>query len=1106
MGTPIPEPSSSIPFLGHIREIDFSSTLSSFLRLADIYGEIFRLRLAGRSLVFLSTHELVNEACDEKRFTKRATVPVLLQLRNVANNGLFTAENDEPEWGIAHRILMPAFGPLAIRNMFPEMQELASQLALKWARFGPQNPIVASEDFTRLTLDTISLCAMDYRFNSFYQDKLHPFLDAMVDVLVESGHRSIRPKLINVLLRSADNKYWKDIDLMRRVAREVIEHRKENPKDSKDLLSAMLDGVDPKTGKKMSEENVIDNLITFLIAGHETTSGLLSFSFYELIKHPDAYQKAQEEIDRVVGTGPLKPDHLPQLSYLAAVFREVLRLHSPIGTFIVCPIKEETLARKYNVNPDDSIFLLLARSHLDPKVYGDDVLEFKPERMLDDEFDRRNKEYPSCWKPFGNGMRACIGRPFAWQEALIVTAILLQNFNFVLDEPSYQLRIKQTLTIKPEDFRIRAILRGGLTPTQLERRLGGAEPSHAPNGVNGVNGVNGLDRTRNQAQGTKIPKGKPMSVFFGSNSGTCEAMAHRLAADAPGHGFYAKNVNALDAAKENIPKDHPVVFITASYEGQPPDNASHFVKWIERVKDEELLKGVCYATFGVGHHDWSRTFHRIPKLLDSTAENLGAERICQTGLADAAGGDVFTDFESWEDEVFWPAVVNKYKTVIEASADSELLQSNISVHVSTPRSDTLKQDVKTASIVDTKIITAPGEPVKRHIEIKFPEDQSYISGDYLAVLPLNPPENVDRALRCFQLPRDAHIEISNNVASGSESSALLLPINTPMAAHDLLAAYVELGQPATKRNILALAAVANKDSSKKALQELAAASTVARPEKLKRHNYSPSVLDLLEAYSDVKLSLGAFLTMLPSMRIRQYSISSSPLWDPHRVTLTYSVLQPEEDKNGNTSLSNGSHPSSRPRHIGVASSYLASLSVGDALHAVVRQPVAAFRLPRDVGATPMLMVCAGTGIAPFRAFVQERAALSAAGRTLAPAVLYHGCRQRGHDDLYANELEGRWLGAGRAVTVVRRAYSRDPEASNGCKYVQDLLWRHKDEVCKLWEDGAKVYICGGREMGETARDATVRILMGEDGVKASEDAVRSWYESMRNVRFVTDVF
>jgi cytochrome P450 / NADPH-cytochrome P450 reductase len=215
--------------------------------------------------------------------------------------------------------------------MFDEMHDVATQLAMKWARHGPNVSILAADDFTRLALDTIALCAMDFRFNSYYHEEMHPFIRAMGDFLVECGRRDRRPQFANFFYRKSEQKFYADIELMRKTSDEVLKVRKENPSDRKDLLNAMLNGVDPKTGQKMSDSSITDNLITFLIAGHETTSGLLSFAFYELLKHPLAYRKAQEEVDEVIGRSAIKVEHLSKLPYISAVslFGSVLQLSHP---------------------------------------------------------------------------------------------------------------------------------------------------------------------------------------------------------------------------------------------------------------------------------------------------------------------------------------------------------------------------------------------------------------------------------------------------------------------------------------------------------------------------------------------------------------------------------------------------------------------------------------------------------------------------------------------------------------------------------------------------------------------------------------------------------
>ncbi|KAM5345779.1 hypothetical protein ACJ41O_011640 [Fusarium nematophilum] len=1028
-------------------------------------GEIYRLRFPGRTVVVISTQALVNEVCDEKRF-KKSINSALHHVRDGVHDGLFTAKMGEENWGIAHRILMPAFGPLSIRNMFDEMQDIANQLALKWARSGPDSPIHVTDDFTRLTLDTLALCSMGYRFNSYYSPVLHPFIQAMGDFLCEAGEKG-RRALPGMFYRSKDQKFQDDIEVLRSTAREVLEARKSGKSDrDNDLLSAMLRGVDSQTGKKMTDESIMDNLITFLIAGHETTSGLLSFAIYQLLKHPEAYAKAQQEVDSVVGKGRIRVEHLSKLPYMNGVLRETLRVNATIPLFTVEAFEDTLLAGKYPVKQGETIISLLAKSHLDPLVFGDDAGEFKPERMLDDKFQQLTREFPNCWKPFGNGMRGCIGRPFAWQEALLVMAMLLQNFNFVL-QPGYDLSIKQTLTIKPADMSIRAILRDGLTPTTLEHRLvGGAAADKARAATPALSSISN-------------DKGVPLTILYGSNSGTCKSLAQRVATDAPGHGFRAVKVDCLDSANGCLPDDQPVVIITASYEGQPPDNASHFVSWIENLeKKGETLEDVSYAVFGCGNRDWVQTFHRIPKLVDEKLEKLGCERLVGIGLADVSAGDTFAEFEAWEDNLLWPALEKKYGTT---KTDEGSQANGLKVLVSNPRVSTLRQDVQEAEVLDALTLTSGTEykTIKRHVEIRLPKDMTYTTGDYLAVLPINPEQSVQRAMRLLGLAWDAHLEI---ITDGE----MALPVNTSVLASEVLSSYVELSQPATKRNILALVEAVEDESVKADLVRLSN-ETYTEGISAKR----VSVLDLLERYPAIHLPVSTFLSMMPPMRVRQYSISSSPLVDPSIATVSFSVLR-------EPSLSG------QGLHIGVATSFLASLQKGDRLHVAIRPSHAAFSLPSAPEKTPIICVAAGSGLAPFRGFIQERARMiSSGGRTLAPALLFFGCRSPEHDDLYRRELD-EWQALG--AVDVRRAYSRREEDSDGCKYVQDRMWRDRGDVVDLWRRGAKVFVCGSRVVSESAREAILRIKGEMDEVEMGEEEARAWFEGLRNVRYMTDVF
>ncbi len=194
-------------------------------------------------------------------------------------------------------------------------------------------------------------------------------------------------------------------------------------------------------------------------------------------------------------------------------------------------------------------------------------------------------------------------------------------------------------------------------------------------------------------------------------------------------------------------------------------------------------------------------------------------------------------------------------------------------------------------------------------------------------------------------------------------------------------------------------------------------------------------------------------------------------------------------------------------HLGVATSYLDSVCAGDTIHLTVRPSHAAFSLPTDPERTPLICIAAGAGLAPFRGFIQERAKMIASGRTLAPLLLFFGCRAPGRDDIYRDELD-EWERLG--AVDVRRAYSLSEEQSEGCRYVQDRIWRDRADLLAMWERGAKVFVCGSTKVAEAAREMMLKMRRGwnesVEGEEGSEEKDREWFEGLRNARYVTDVF
>ncbi|CAL1708234.1 unnamed protein product [Somion occarium] len=1056
MTTPIPNP-PTVPFLGNVGAIDSEVPLLSHNLLARQYGEIYQLFLIGFKIVVVTTYDLLSEVSDEKRFRK-FIASSLKEVRNGVGDGLFTAfVPGEENWYIAHRILMPAFSTLAVRGMYDDMYDIVSQLVLKWERFGSNYKIDAAADFTRLTFDAIAFCAMSYRVNSFYSPDLPPFIQAMADFLTESGRRAQRPGVVNTLMRGSASKYQQDIQTLMSLVDEIISERRANPIEKKDLLHVMLEGKDPQTGKGLSIESIRNNLLTFLIAGHETTSGMLTFAIYYLLKNPDTMQKLREEIDTMIGDRPMTVDDVHKLPYLIAVMRETLRLAPTAPMRSAAPLEDTTLKNgTYAVEKNQPIVINIFVAHRDPKVWGEDAESFRPERMLDGKFEQLS---PNAWQPFGFGMRGCIGRPFAWQEAQITLVSIFQRFDLVMDDPSYTLQLKQTLTIKPSHFYVHAIPRNGkprllATPSTIL-----SQDQNATTTSSQSTPSTGADKT--------VPT-QPLYVLYGSNTGSSEAFAQRIASGAASHGFRA-HIGTLDSATGRIITDGPIIAVTASFEGEPADNAKQFVSWLTSLQGEKL-KGVSYAVFGCGNHDWVSTYQRIPTLIDTVAAERGAQRLLERGAGDAGGSDFYDSFDKWEAEL-WQTLRKVYRTT-EASGEGGIKIET--VESGSSRAHLLRQpDTAFGTVVQNRVLTSPGAPVKRHLEFVLPQGTTYRAGDYLAILPVNPPRDVYRALARFGLTAEHEIAIS---ASGPTS----LPVNKPISVFNLLSGYVELSQPATTRELRILAETQNSEASMNALKALTPEEVVAK---------RLSILDILEDNPDIKLPFEKFLEILPSMRVRQYSISSSPLWNPQHATLTISVIEAP-------AISGRKEP-----FLGVASTYLASLRPGDKVQMAVRSSNAAFHLPSDPS-VPLVLFGAGSGLAPLRGFLQERALQAQAGRDVAKSLLFFGCRTPSEDFLYSDSDLKEWAKLG--IIDIRPAFSRSTENSQNCKYVQDRIWNDREEVTEFYKKGARFYLCGSGKVATSVKEKLTKII--QETQQVDEEEASNIFGRITTGRFATDVF
>ncbi|MEW2119860.1 cytochrome P450 [Streptomyces sp. NPDC005474] len=463
----IPHPPHRIPLLGDLVGVSARTPLQDSMRFGRRLGPIFRRRAFGKEIVFVWGADLTADLADESRFAKHVGLGVA-NLRPVAGDGLFTAYNHEPNWQLAHDVLAPGFSREAMAGYHPMMLAVAGRLTDHWDRQQAAGRAVdVPGDMTKLTLETIARTGFGHDFGSFEREHPHPFVTAMVGTLNHAQSLNTVPApLAPLLLRRATRRNEASVAYLNRTVDELVRARRASDGDGGgDLLDRMLDTAHPETGERLAPENVRRQVLTFLIAGHETTSGALSFALHYLSRHPDVAARARAEVDRVWG-GAAVPgyDQVARLRYVRRVLDESLRLWPTAPGFAREARHDTVLGGEHPMRAGAWTLVLAPLLHRDPAVWGADADRFDPDRF-DAAAVRARPAH--AFKPWGTGARACIGRQFALHEATLVLGLLLRRYDLKPD-PDYRLRVAERLTVIPQGLRL-----------HLERRSPGEGSSAA---------------------------------------------------------------------------------------------------------------------------------------------------------------------------------------------------------------------------------------------------------------------------------------------------------------------------------------------------------------------------------------------------------------------------------------------------------------------------------------------------------------------------------------------------------------------------------------------------------------------------------------------------
>lgn len=464
-GQDIPYAKGRVPFLGHLFKVfkymkDNNQLTTARMTLAvkeEEGQDIFNLEMMGMTFACLTDVNAVEELItnDPERFTKNFdNTPFVHIWDKIFGKGLFFASTDDEKWKVAHSILKAPFAVKGVRTLMPTMNEQADLLMKCLEREVGYGGVCHIDHWvTKMAFETIAVCATGTSFGSFDDDQDAPFVTAMNTLL--NGFEPLLtcpPQLWNIFFRKELAKIYADAKICRDTCIDVVRKRRagetHHAAGKKDLLDMMLVDKDSKTGKKMTDDMIVDNVLTFLFAGQDSTAAAMATTLCFLHANPRCKEKLVKEIDSVVDQGEIEWEHLSELHYLDWCIKESLRLVPPAGAIMRTANGPQLLLNKWRV-PDKTLCLVsIMALHYDKNIWGEDACEFRPERW------ENGPPHKYAFLPFASGPRACTGREFTLVEQKITLVKFLQSFDYrrpdnVQAEPGYTTSLKKDQTMVP---------------------------------------------------------------------------------------------------------------------------------------------------------------------------------------------------------------------------------------------------------------------------------------------------------------------------------------------------------------------------------------------------------------------------------------------------------------------------------------------------------------------------------------------------------------------------------------------------------------------------------------------------------------------------------
>jgi cytochrome P450 len=414
-----------------------SDPVGTFLDAADRYGDIAHLKAGPYHGFLLSDPADIKHVLQDNARNYHKS-PLYERLRDSLGNGLLTSEDSF--WLRQRRLAQPAFHRQRLTAMADAMVSCIERMLERWehpASSGKPIDLVAEMMAVTQAIIVRTMFSTDLGATADIVNRTWPVINRRI------GETFWSTKLETTLPLPANRRFKRALGELDAVVYRIIADRRHTRRDDADLLSMFLSARDEETGAGMTDRQLRDEVMTMLLAGHETTSLALSWTYYLLSRQPESEQRITDEVDRVIGDRRPAFADVDQLVYTRRVLEESLRLYPPAWGFSRLALGDDEIGG-YRVPKGSIVFLIPFVIHRRPKLWPNPE-RFDPDRFAPEHESARPR---FAYIPFGGGPRGCIGNQFAMLEAQLIVAAIAQRYRIEL-VPEQRIRPEPLITLRP---------------------------------------------------------------------------------------------------------------------------------------------------------------------------------------------------------------------------------------------------------------------------------------------------------------------------------------------------------------------------------------------------------------------------------------------------------------------------------------------------------------------------------------------------------------------------------------------------------------------------------------------------------------------------------